>query len=231
LNTLSTTTIPTITSTIRTQRSLSLQITTDNLALQEQQSNQYNEMHQRFEDHQISINKLYDLVYTLQNSQSHNSQTPNSRPRKKPNSTQNSEIPLNQETIQNNSMEEVLQDTPPSQPQQQPQLNRPNLHQLNTQTNTAQLPSPNNNDSSPYSSVYNLRNMTALSPINITSPTNEEEQNNPQNIIDLTTQSTHQNDSEVITPRNLNNSFPTPMRETKNNTTMDLGNLYPGNNT
>jgi hypothetical protein len=140
-------------------------------------------------------------------------------------------------------MEDIVQE--PSQPllSHQPHFNHtttqsnmdyntlPTQNNLPIERNNTLNNSPNINNSSPYSSVFHSQDLIPLSPINNTSTTNDEQDGNThQNIIDLTTQSPNLNDSEIILPRNLNNSFPNPMRDTYN-TTKDLGNQYPGTDT
>jgi hypothetical protein len=137
-------------------------------------------------------------------------------------------------------MEDMSQETHSPMIQQQPQYNNLSDHtnqhiqqdNQHNQLNNNSTDSPIINNSSPYSSVFNSQDMLRLSPINNTSASNNEhDMNTHQNIIDLTTQSPNQNDSEIISPRNLNNSIPTPMRDTNSNTTKDLGNLHPGKDT
>jgi hypothetical protein len=120
LNNLSTTVIPAITTTIKTQRSLTSQLTTDHTNLQQQQNEHQIETQHRFENQQTNINELYELINTLQNTHSNLSQTPNSRPRKKAHSQyeQNTAFGTQESQTQpstdvNTSMEEALQETSP----------------------------------------------------------------------------------------------------------------------
>jgi hypothetical protein len=107
--------------------------------------------------------------------------------------------------------------------------NQNNIHEQQNSIN-----SPNINESSPYSSVFLSRDMIALSPINNTSsPQYNRNTSRQQIVIDITTQSPNgaQNDSDIMLPRNLSNSFPTPMQDAINKNNQDLGNHSPGTDT
>jgi hypothetical protein len=75
--------------------------------------------------------------------------------------------------------------------------------------------------------------MIVLSPIIKTSPSRNSQNNTEhQTTIDLTTQSQNtQNDSNIMLPRNLSNSFTTSIQEVPDNNNKDLGNHYPGSDT
>jgi hypothetical protein len=74
--------------------------------------------------------------------------------------------------------------------------------------------------------------MIELSPIDNTSPPRTNSVENIQNtVIDSTSQSPRQNVNDIILPRNLSDSFPTPTHSATKNQQKDLGNHSPGSDT
>jgi hypothetical protein len=234
LKNISTNIIPTITSTLKRQSLISSQIIEDTSSNQVQQAEQNRETNRRLNAQQQCIDNLNIMITTILNSTKNQEESPYVRPRKKPHNQQNQQI---QSTTQPNMqtdtyMQADTEDTTHTIINRQNEIISLQIHSNNqTQDNT--IESQNINDSSPYSSVFLSRDMIVLSPINNTSPTRHgHDVNERQNTIDLTTQSpTTQNDSAIMLPRNLSNSFPTPMQEASNKNNEDLGNHHPGNDT
>jgi hypothetical protein len=187
-------------------------------------------MQRRLDLQQCIIDELQNTIQTIQNTYT-NTQTPNTRPRKKPHSsiepnsafgTQTTHISL-QSTNTNTSMDEECQPTPINQ-----------YHQSNTENAHNQTNFQSNDSTSPdelytsYNSNFHNQDSIALSPINIDNTSigqNGENANSQHTMIDLTTQSPNQDDS-AIAPRNLSSSFPTSLQEIEDNTNQDLGNQY-----
>jgi hypothetical protein len=242
LNNISTAIIPAITSTIKSQKNITSQLAEDNKIIQEQHNEQKVYMQRRFDLQQSNIDELHNAICTLQNTINNTLQTPNTRPRKKPNSTQeinlafgtqpNHHINLQHTSNENDTMEadEDIQTHPNQQ-----------IYNVDTQTQSQSntqpidiIVSPNLYNTSPYNSVFNTtHDMMGLSPINNNSPTITAPDNaNHHNTIDLTTQSPNQHETDIMQPRNLTSSFPTSrIDENKISKNKDLGNHSPGDNT
>jgi hypothetical protein len=242
LNNISINIIPNITTTLKKQSSFTSQLIEDSSSSQLQQEEQHRETQRRLNAQQQCIDNLNTMINSIINNQNVSQQTPNSRPRKKPRNQQSqntTSITEHNQTnhiqqMKNTTMEDNSNDTNSTNPVQHSTSQTTQLQTQNQYNNQPQntIESPNLNNSSQYTSLFNSQDMIVLSPIDNTSPQRTNLIQNIQNtIINLTSQSPHQHDNDIILPRNLSDSFPTPTHSVTKNQRKDLGNHSPGSNT